>query len=315
MDDIKLINEKWHELFKNTFGKDYDKQVKYLNLCGCLSHNWKENYKHAIHKKLNGETYSAVQELIRMIYYTKQDNLLISDLLLTYVPTTIESLSNLRMLTLDELDVHSLPVEVGNLVNLEMLTVTKCPLYSIPDWIGNLTKLHTLNVSRCKVEEVSPLLAKCTEIDTMNLGFNMLEYLPTEVLQMSSVQTLILDCNPLNIDFLQVGNMLPGCLFLSIMQTNTKSLPDSLLGNIRHLIWNGCKLIKFPIQVLSPINRLDLSNNEIEHMPVTLDLLPQLQYINLSNNHFLTKPEALEKLPQHVRVVYKHSHDVEQKHK
>lgn len=65
----------WYRLFKKIFANDEENQIKYLKLCGCFSDkDWKKNLRHVVHRYINSdcETYSKVQELIRMAYFTQQ---------------------------------------------------------------------------------------------------------------------------------------------------------------------------------------------------------------------------------------------------
>lgn len=287
----------WHDMFQKIFENDAENTLQYLKLCGCFSeNNWRENVKHALHRRLNSscETYSNAQELIRMTYFTQQERMLLSDLILTHIPTNIGTLINLKNLTLDELDIHSLPKDMGNLINLKTINITKCPIYEIPEWFSNFKNLHTLNFSRCRIRTIPESMSQCSNLDTLCLGYNMISEIPNSVLEMQSIERIVLDCNPVSIVW--TDSMLKGCLLLSIMQTNITDIPEHVIHHLYQLVWNGCNVSTLPLEMGTTLTHLNLAENNLTKLPESLSKLTSLTYLNISNNHFSKMPLVIEQM-------------------
>jgi leucine-rich repeat protein SHOC2 len=288
----------WHNMFKKLFANEYDANLKYLKMCGCFSeNNWKDNIKHALHRKLNSEceTYSRAQEYIRMIFYTQQERLLLSDIPLTHLPTNIGTLTNLSCITLNEMDIHALPSDMRNLVNVRTINITKCPIYEIPEWFGTFKNLHTLNFSRCRISKVPISLSNCTKLDTLCLGYNQILRLPNEILEMPSLERLSIDCNPITISWKET--MLPNCVLLSMMQTDVIIVPEYIVSRLFQLIWSGCEVTLLPSNMGTTLTHIDLARNHLSELPSSFAQLVNLNYLNISNNQFTELPRVLIQMP------------------
>jgi small GTP-binding protein len=126
--------------------------------------------------------------------------------------------------------------------------------------------------------------AKSTELDLEGLS---LTELPKEIYELSFLEILRLDVNPLEYLHEDIGN-LKSLRHIDLGSVNFSELPLSFsnLKNLESLILSGPKIKKFPEQLLSlpKLSEINLSFCKISELPKELDLLEKVQVLWMLNN-------------------------------
>lgn len=291
-DDLSDEQKRWYCEFQRLFGKDPE-NIEYLKACNCFEERaWQGNLKHVLHKVLNKdcEAYKDAIEILQETRKTGSTKLILRSLLLTRIPTVIESQTQLRSLILCDLDIHVLPNELGSLRQLSEFTCTKCPVYNLPEWIGNLSNLVKLNLSRCRIHSLPDSLTNCTNLTSIDLKYNWLKDWSPERLRFPLLQKLDLEGNPMTIDWgLQVQEQqspkydLPKLLALNISQTNITTLPEDIASRLVILQWQGIDhaTVKVPTSFGNSLRYLNMASTTLDRSPTELFGLPNLDYLNL----------------------------------
>ncbi len=220
--------------------------------------------------------------------------LVLRSLLLTRIPTVIETQTQLKTLVLSDMDIHSLPPEIQNLVQLSNLIVTKCPIYELPDWIGELIQLIKINISRCRLSRIPLTLTKCNKLTSIEFKFNLIKEISTDFLQFPNLSILDVEANPISIDW--NGNNIPKLVALNISQTNVHEVPENISKNLIILSWAGVKDIKIP-EFTENLRYLNLAASKSDKVPIQVFDLPNIGYINIGSDPSIT-PEQIESLRQ-----------------
>jgi Leucine-rich repeat (LRR) protein len=304
MEENRLTEQEkhWRNVFYAIVKDEAEDMINYLKVCGVFSDtNWKANVTHASHKLHNEQNpasaaaYHAQQQVIKKVYYDQQDTLAISDLLLTYVPTNIETLTNLKTLYINEVDVKHLYAGMSRLVNLQTLKISKTPLVELPEWVGDLSKLKTLEVTRCRISTIPESVGKLRLL-WADFSFNFIADVPDSLLRIPTLERLNLSRNPLSVAW--KTDMLPRCGYLSIVETRIQTLPSWLVARLVQLCWSDCGTLTFPSRFGfgECLQHLDLSSNGLRTVPDGIGSLRGLKYLNLSNNHIAAIPLWLRQM-------------------
>lgn len=138
-------------------------------------------------------------------------------------------------------------------------------------------KLFELNLSHNKIFTDLPgtILANGKNLQYLNLSNNRLDKLPSEISDMTNLREICLSFNKFE--------SIPTCL------QNCEKLETLLL--------NGNQIKIIDVEGLSRLKRLailDLSNNDINHVPPELGKLTQLKTLQLEGNSFrVPRPQIL----------------------
>ena len=90
------------------------------------------------------------------------------------VPESLEHLTSLVTLKLDDNQLEKLPVNLGRMNSLEELYVAENFLTYLPPSIGWLRRLHTLNVDENDLEELPPEIGSCRHMKILSVHGNKL---------------------------------------------------------------------------------------------------------------------------------------------
>jgi Leucine-rich repeat (LRR) protein len=308
--ELNNLEKHWRRIFYNITGEDADKMRQYLRVCGVFDErDWKNNVTHASHKITNDENpaYRAAQQVIKKIFYEQEDTLVLSDLLLTYIPTNIVTLTTLKTLFVNEVDVKTLFPGMAKLQNLETLVISKTPLQELPSWIGDMQKLKTLVVSRCRLSSIPREVGKLTA-HTVDFSFNALTDVPDELLFMDTLERLTLSRN--NISIAWKPNMLPYCMYLDVTETKVTNIPEYVVAGLVQLCWSDCGKIELrpDYNFGRRLKHLNLSGNMLKEIPESVGNLKQLEYLNISNNLVLDVPLSVHRLKLKTFLVNKSVH-------
>lgn len=169
------------------------------------------------------------------------------------LPEELALLSNsLTTLWCDDCNIAGpLPRSVLQLKKLENLRISQNEITSIPEGIGNLTELQVLCLDGNQIESVPEEVGKLVKLKSLMLRQNKIEDLPEGVP----------GCQMANLSLLHVSS------------NKLKSLPASLAGctSLERVYANANRLMTIPVGIgleLSKMRSLNVSSNEIEHLPV-----------------------------------------------
>lgn len=234
---------------------ELESERRYLQACGCLN-SWLPHQllsekplelsmrepegvtvvKHIVPKQLNADCqdFERVLDMIERARTLHSRRLLITDLVLTQIPSSLSGLSeSLEQLTLEELDLHRIPESIRSLKKLTKLVIKGCPVYYTPSWLSELANLTELRISRCRLVEF-PESHQPPNLLVLDLSYNNLVTLglPSTLvyLDVSGNSNLNLFPDP-NAPFV------PQLQVLILSGTRTLRMPGSLRPSLQTLEW------------------------------------------------------------------------------
>jgi Leucine-rich repeat (LRR) protein len=150
-------------------------------------------------------------------------------------------------------NLRSIPSAIGSLFNLEYLDISKNPL-RVKD--AEDTSCFPIEMRLLKV-------LKFISISECNL-----RHVPTTIWMCSSLETLDLSRNKINLLVPDIGN-LQNLQFINLSQCNLSTLPSE-------------------IGFCAELREIILMGNQIESLPDTLKECDNLEYLRMSYRHFCT---------------------------
>ena len=165
------------------------------------------------------------------------ENLQVNNNNLTFLPSEIGNLSNLKVLYLNENDLTSIPIELVNLTTLEELHLSYNDFAEFPHEVISIPNLQKLTIDVNNLDSIPPQIENFPVLKSLDLSFNNLSTLPSEI------------GNITNLEYLYLG-------YCSLI-----SLPESIL-NLKNL-----KYIRVMFNKLKPDNM----SNELVALLDSLD--------------------------------------------
>lgn len=243
------------------------------------------------------------------------------------LPQSIDVMSNLNYLYLNNCVAGKLPSSIGNLKKLQYLNLfnnkltgnipssfenltqlieldlTKNELSGIiPENIGNLSELTIMQLSKNKLSGSIPnSIGGLRKIRTLSLDNNQLtDHVPNNLLSCKMLTGINLSNNLLSGSLPQIGDSLTEIVTLDISNNKFEAIPNSIgkLSKLKVLNVAGNKLKNIPNAISNCLllNNLNASNNQLASLPIDFVLLINLSDLNLSNNLFEDIPASLEYL-------------------
>ncbi|TYG96264.1 hypothetical protein ES288_A11G335500v1 [Gossypium darwinii] len=245
-------------------------------------------------------------------------------------PEILEAMEWLRVLDLSGTALKKLPSSIVNFIFLIDLRLSDCEnLVCLPDNFYKLKTLTFLNLQNCSRLEIFPEILETMEwLRELDLSGTALKELPSSIDNLIGLEDLRLNncenlvCLPDSLYKLKSLNRftLEGCSrleifpeiletmewlsFLNLSRTALKELPfsiDNLIG-LQNLRLNNCENLFTAIggravkqkhlHVLSPLKKLNLSESNLENLPITIKHFPLLKEL------ILRKCKALKSLPE-----------------
>lgn len=186
-----------------------------------------------------------------------------TDFYFTYLPDSMQNLTNLKSLELvrgnirelpnwigefkylttlriNQISITNIPDSIGNLSNLSELDLSITSLISLPDSLGALDTLRTLKLQRLDISELSDAISKLSSLQELDLSYSQIRVLPEDIGALSSLRVL------------------------DLTRTNISILPDS-------------------IGALSSLQTLELDYSQIKALPESISALKSLKTLNLKN--------------------------------
>jgi hypothetical protein len=199
----------------------------------------REEIKHLLLEKKGGLLRDWIEENCKSIPVLD-----LSRVGLTYLPTEICQLSQLRKLYLNQNQLTSLPAEIGQLPELQTLYLGYNQLTSLPVEIGQLPELQTLYLGYNQLTSLPAEIGQLSQLRELYLNQSQLTSLPTEIGQLSELQKLCLNQNQLTSLPVEIGQ----------------------LSQLQKLYLNQNQLTTLPTEIrqLSQLQTLELAENPLK---------------------------------------------------
>ncbi|XP_071129219.1 protein flightless-1 homolog isoform X5 [Mytilus edulis] len=196
-----------------------------------------------------------------------------------------------------------IPGKIFDLEDLQVVDLSHNKLEDVPPLLENAKNCIVLNLAHNNISMIpNQLFINLTDLIFVDLSDNDLETLPPQMRRLTNLQTLILNNNPLIHAQLR---QLPALTSLETLQMrntqrtlNNFPLGVDTLTNLQDIDLSGNDLPRVPetLYKLSPLKRLNLSNNQITELSLVIDTWVNLETLNLSRNKLTALPSSLHKL-------------------
>jgi len=163
---------------------------------------------------------------------------------LSFLPESINNLTQLRELYIEKNLLSFLPKSIGDLKYLTKLNLANNKISSIPEEICNLKNLTSLTLTKNKISSLPNSIGELSNLIYLNIVDNKITFLPESIGNLKHLRTLLIFTN------------------------KVQSLPESIgnLKELRILYINGNKISSLPKSITNLLNlkELFLNSNEFE---------------------------------------------------
>ncbi|XP_052819033.1 protein flightless-1 homolog isoform X1 [Mya arenaria] len=231
----------------------------------------------------------------------------------------VEKLTSLRTINCrhNKLTDKGIPNKVFQLQDLSVVDFSHNELNEVPPELENAKGVIVLNLSNNNIEMLpNQMFINLLDLTYLDLSNNGLETLPPQMRRLTSLQTLILNNNPLvHAQLRQVPAMTAlQMLHMRNTQRTIANFPSGLdsLTNLLDvdLSRNDLPRIPEPLYKLSCLTHLNLADNQITELSLLIDTWVNLQTLNLSRNKIQTLPNSLHKM-QSLKKLYLNSNQLD----
>ncbi|MBD3341509.1 MAG: hypothetical protein GF353_20565 [Candidatus Lokiarchaeota archaeon] len=206
---------------------------------------------------------------------------------------------------------------------LNLLKLKNNKINALPPSINNLQDLRVLNLKHNNLKQLPSSICKLETLEILKLNYNSLKELPEEIDGLKLLNSLILRHNSLSNLPNNLG-FIPSLKNLDCHGNYFTKFPKSIkkLKKIENLDFGLNRLIKIPkwinklkklvslglggnatlqnideaIQNFPPLKILDLHNNDIQVLPVSLGDIQSLERLILNNNQIRSLPNSFKQL-------------------
>ncbi|MEM7536112.1 MAG: leucine-rich repeat domain-containing protein [Chloroflexota bacterium] len=215
---------------------------------------------------------------------------------LNFIPPDINRLDNLSRLWLQNNSFSSISFYVGELQGLEYLSLDNNNLTTIPQSFSGLSALKVLSIENNQLTELPSDIGSLTNLTHLYLENNRLTSLPTTISGLSSLKELRLMGNQLSALPSGMGS-LSNLNILSVASNQLHSLPSDFGGcaNLYSLTLDDNSFSSFPTVLLSltSLTTLEFNNNQLSSLPANMSGLSALTTLSLNNNRLSSFPTQL----------------------
>ncbi|BBI16314.1 leucine-rich repeat domain-containing protein [Neochlamydia sp. S13] len=174
------------------------------------------------------------------------------------------------------------------------------------EWIESYSKdIRKLNVARIGLTLLPSEIGQLSQLQTLELSNNQLTTLPAEIRQLSQLQCLYLENNYLTTLPAEIGQ-LSQLQRLHLENNQLTNLPAEIrqLSQLQRLYLNKNQLTTLPAEIwqLSQLQRLKLDNNQLTTLPTKIGQLTRLEKLKLSSNQLTSLPAEIGHLPNELNL-------------
>ena len=220
-----------------------------------------------------------------------------------------------QQLNLDDLAMDVLPSSVDSLVNLRGLSLDENPLVDLPDTLGRLPHLEHLSLMDTNIHQVPEVIGRCKHLKDLRMALNNLSELPSFVGRLSRLESLemrMTGVRRLPPEICRLSHL----KFLHCGAGRLEELPIEIgqLRSLEQLVLQGNRLTTLPESIgqLSQLKRLWLGGNPLLALPEELVQLKNLEKLYLlypnATSEVPVLPEGLRALPATTTVVLHANH-------
>ncbi|XP_048318238.2 uncharacterized protein LOC107417594 isoform X1 [Ziziphus jujuba] len=215
-------------------------------------------------------------------------------------PEIVGDMNCLIQLFLDGTAIKELPTSVERLSNLKLLDLRECKnLLSLPDLVCSLTSLEGLSIGGCSMINQLPVnIGSLEKLEQLHACRTAIRKAPSSIVLLKNLQRLC---------FSQCGGVADGSSSQCSSESNISfKLPKSFSGlsSLTYLDLTECNLeqgeIPKDIGCLSLLESLKLGGNNFTNLPDSISQLSKLRYLNVNN---CSKLQSLTNLPLNVKEV------------
>ncbi|TRY68578.1 hypothetical protein TCAL_03065 [Tigriopus californicus] len=206
---------------------------------------------------------------------------------LSGLPPDFYRLASLRDLNLSKNELRQLSDEISQLNMLQKLDVSYNDMAQLPSAIGYLTKITHFNLSDNRIQDLPLELSFLRNLVSLDANRNQLATLGDAVSDLTKLELLYVSHNKI-----QSFPNLKNCSHLkelhmgfnSVASISTEDL--ECVPNIHLIDLRDNKLKEVPKEIvnLQSLERLDVSNNDLNNLPFTLGTLPNLKLLLVEGN-------------------------------
>eukprot|EP00854_Cymbomonas_tetramitiformis_P002485 gene2485-3229_t len=229
------------------------------------------------------------------------DNLDLSNIGLTELPSELFELNELKELSLAGNYLTHLPEDLGRLTALEKLNIAGNQLHELPQSLVNLTDLEGLWAHGNLLRTLPVGIAALRKLRTLALSGNRLEALEPEIGELVMLESLTLSGNRLRQLPETIGN-LSALNEIFLHGNELETIPESFsrLTSLGEAMLQGNRLKALPqdFSALRELWNFSCADNQLEGLPPTLLTRPLLKGCYAYGNNIRRIPtEALPSAP------------------
>uniref|UniRef100_A0A672LHQ2 PDZ domain-containing protein n=1 Tax=Sinocyclocheilus grahami TaxID=75366 RepID=A0A672LHQ2_SINGR len=253
------------------------------------------------------------------------------------LPKQLFNCQLLYRLSLPDNDLTVLPPGIANLINLRELDVSKnskkssqfiSSFFSFLEssYAIGLTKLQILELRENQLKMLPKSMHKLTQLERLDLGSNEFTEVPEVLEQLTGIRELWMDGNKLTFLPGMIGALKQLC-YLDVSKNNLEMVDEQISGceNLQDLLLSNNALTQLPgsigkthtkilkcinCQLLTTLDELDCSFNEIEALPSTIGQCVNLRTFAADHNLLTQMPPEVGSL-KNVTVLFLHSNKLE----
>ncbi|KAG0000092.1 hypothetical protein BGZ65_004648 [Modicella reniformis] len=215
--------------------------------------------------------------------------------LVPFVAMAIQTMTKLKILSMESNTISALPETIGKLGNLCELRLSDNNLRILPDSIGSLRTLQVLALRSNMLEKLPESWKDMENLSTLDLACNCLTVLPADIVRLPRLTHLDLHDNQIQTLPEKIGQ-LSNLVVLQLCNNQLRELPKDI-GRLRDLhdlvlSFNQLHLLPDEIGKLTKLQELKFNNNPLRTLPKTIqrltNVMPALDQMNKLEEFFIS---------------------------
>jgi Leucine-rich repeat (LRR) protein len=195
---------------------------------------------------------------------------------ITTIPSSVGSLTKVKMFQLTENSISDLPAEFGNMESLEILQLSYNKFTTLPSAICNLKSVTDIVIDNNQLTSIPSAIGNLKTLRDISLAENNLTILPEQLTTLNNLEGI------------------------NVMYNQLESLPNGFknLVNLNYLNIGGNALNQLPSDIgyLTKLNQLMIWANKLESLPSNIGNLTVLTECYAQDNKLATLPSSIENL-------------------